>query len=179
MCTHAVTLCISASAHRTPSPSASPAASVVSCRVGKVAPPHVTLMHGARYARSAPTLAVSHGPVGRPRAAVQCVARGVRRPSCVGCGNSCDSRPGSLIRAASTASILLTLGWFVWVNWCGSTYGYLSPQDRGRLFNYLFNRAVISAYLGWYRFCQLVYAYTVMGYAILSYVVSSAFRPVA
>ncbi len=84
-----------------------------------------------------------------------------------------------MIRAASTAGIFLTLGWFAWVIWASTTYGSLTPQDRGRLFNYLFNRAVISAYLMWYRFCQLVYAYTVMGYAILSHVVSSALRPVA
>jgi hypothetical protein len=179
MCTQAVTLCIPASAHRTPSPTASPAASLASCLVKKVAPPHVTVVHGARYARGAPTLAAAHGPVGRPGAAVQSFAGGVRPAVMCGCGNSCVSRPGFLIRAASAASIFLTLGWVVWVIWVSSTYGSLTPQDRGRLFNYLFNRAVISAYLRWYRFCQLVYAYTVMGYAILSYVVSSAFRPVA
>ena len=77
MCIQAVTLCIPATVHRTPSPTASPAASLASCQVGKVAPPYVTVMHGARYARSAPTLAASHGPVGRPRAAVQSFAGGV------------------------------------------------------------------------------------------------------
>ena len=89
-----------------------------------------------------------------------------------------SSRPGFLLRAASTAGMLLTLGWFVWLLWVSRTYGPLTPQDRGWLLNYMCNRAVISAYLGWYRFCQLVYAHTVVGCAVMSHIVSSAFRPV-
>ena len=93
-----------------------------------------------------------------------------------GCGDSCIPRPGLLIRAASTAAIVLTLGWFVWSIWVTATYGHVAPQDQARLFRYMFWRALLSAYLRLDRFCQLVYAYTVMGYAILSHFV---LRPVA
>ena len=100
-----------------------------------------------------------------------------------GCGDSCVPRPGLLIRAASTAAIVLTLGWFVWSIWVTATYGHVAPQDQARLFRYMFWRALLSAYLRLDRFCQLVYAYTVMGYAILSHFVlrpvANAFRPVA
>ena len=64
-----------------------------------------------------------------------------------------------------------------------ATYGHVAPQDQARLFRYMFWRALLSAYLRLDRFCQLVYAYTVMGYAILSHFVlrpvANAFRPVA
>ena len=88
-----------------------------------------------------------------------------------------------MIRAASTAAIVLILGWFVWSVWVTATYGVVAPQDQARLFRYMFWRALLSAYLRLDRFCQLVYAYTVMGYAILSHFVlrpvANAFRPVA
>ena len=100
-----------------------------------------------------------------------------------GRGDWCVPRPGLLIRAASTAAIVLTLGWLVWSVWVTATYGHVAPQDQARLFRYMFWRALLSAYFRLDRFCQLVYAYTVMGYAILSHFVlrpaANAFRPVA
>jgi len=96
-----------------------------------------------------------------------------------GCADSCVSRPGLLLRGY----LLLHLGYAVWLVWVTCTYGHVPPQDQARLFKYLFWRAVLSAYLRLDRFCQLVYAYTIMGYAVLSHLVfrpvANAFRPVA